>query len=180
MLLTDNRWPPDVAQPDAADLIAAGCIGAAAHQALRREAGLTPKPGLVDRRNSGAHRDMDIHTFMHSADAIGAGFTQFVLAGARHAALPAEHILPLVRPLGLQYEQAMFAATGGVNTHKGGIFALGLLCTAAGRLLGRGAALLADALCTEVAAICSGLVERELGNQNAAQTAGSSCSPATD
>src|SRR3979490_3626188 len=37
-----------------------------------------------------------------------------------------------LRIIGLEAEAAMFAATGGINTHRGAIFGLGLLCAAAG------------------------------------------------
>jgi triphosphoribosyl-dephospho-CoA synthase len=66
----------------------------------------------------------------------------------------------------------MFAATDGVNTHKGSVFSLGLLCAAAGRLHGRGAVIEREALCAEVARICAGLVERELAAPGVARTAG--------
>jgi triphosphoribosyl-dephospho-CoA synthase len=66
----------------------------------------------------------------------------------------------------------MFAATGGVNTHKGGIFSLGLLCVAAGRLQGQGRTPSAGLLCREVAHMCTGLVEAELGGVREARTAG--------
>lgn len=65
----------------------------------------------------------------------------------------------------------MLHATGGVNTHKGSIFAFGLLCAAAGRLTGQGRALLPDPLCAEVAAICAEVVE-ELRRPGEAGTAG--------
>jgi triphosphoribosyl-dephospho-CoA synthase len=74
--------------------------------------------------------------------------------------------------MGIACEQAMFAATDGVNTHKGGIFSLGLLSFAAGRLRGLGWQLSADALCNEVSAICRGLVARELAGRAQAITAG--------
>lgn len=66
----------------------------------------------------------------------------------------------------------MFRATGGINTHKGSVFSLGLLCTAFGRLQQQGRAIGAEALCAEVAAMCRGLVDRELRRNNAGQTAG--------
>ena len=99
---------------------------------------LTPKPGLVDRRNSGAHRDMDIHTFLASARAIAPWWPRFVEVGAGAADVAAAESLPLVRPTGVLCEQAMLRATAGVNTHKGAVFALGLLCFGAGRLLAQG------------------------------------------
>ncbi|QIN63500.1 2-(5''-triphosphoribosyl)-3'-dephosphocoenzyme-A synthase [Caballeronia sp. SBC1] len=146
--------------------------GALAYEALMREAYLTPKPGLVDARNCGAHRDMNLHTFSASADALAPYFPRFAAAGCHYGALPADEILPLVRPLGLAAEQSMLLATSGVNTHKGGIFALGLLCTAAGRLLARHTPLRVHSLCAEVKAITCNLVERELASAGNAHSAG--------
>ncbi len=93
--------------------------------ALQVEVNLTPKPGLVDRANSGSHRDMDVSTFEASIAALTPWFGRFTAAGAAHHALPLTRLLAAVRPVGLGAEQAMLAATGGVNTHKGGIFAFG-------------------------------------------------------
>jgi triphosphoribosyl-dephospho-CoA synthase len=143
-----------------------------ADQALLAELMLTPKPGLVDRRNSGAHRDMDMQTFLASARAIAPWWPRFVEVGYACAHMPAGDFLPLVRPTGVLCEQAMLQATYGVNTHKGAIFSLGLLCAAAGRLLAHRIALNRERLCAEVAHICVGLVERELNGTRAAHTAG--------
>lgn len=147
-------------------------VPALAARALRQELDLTPKPGLVDRANSGAHRDMDYALFLASIDAITPWFARFEQAGFDHAHKPAAAQLRLIRPMGIACEQAMFAATAGVNTHKGGIFSLGLLSFAAGRLRGRDWQLSADALCDEVSAICRGLVARELAGRAQAITAG--------
>ncbi|MDF2625757.1 MAG: triphosphoribosyl-dephospho-CoA synthase CitG [Kosakonia cowanii] len=147
-------------------------VPALAARALRQELDLTPKPGLVDRANSGAHRDMDYALFLASIDAITPWFARFEQAGFEHAHKPAAAQLRLIRPMGIACEQAMFAATHGVNTHKGGIFSLGLLSFAAGRLRGLGWQLSADALCNEVSAICRGLVARELAGRAQAITAG--------
>ncbi|WP_288880705.1 triphosphoribosyl-dephospho-CoA synthase CitG [uncultured Kosakonia sp.] len=147
-------------------------VPALAARALRQELDLTPKPGLVDRANSGAHRDMDYALFLASIDAITPWFARFEQAGFDHAHKPAAAQLRLIRPMGIACEQAMFAATDGVNTHKGGIFSLGLLSFAAGRLRGLGWQLSADALCNEVSAICRGLVARELAGRAQAITAG--------
>jgi len=147
-------------------------VPALAARALRQELDLTPKPGLVDRANSGAHRDMDYALFLASIDAITPWFARFEQAGFDHAHQPAAAQLRLIRPMGIACEQAMFAATDGVNTHKGGIFSLGLLSFAAGRLRGLGWQLSADTLCHEVSAICRGLVARELAGRAQAITAG--------
>lgn len=141
-------------------------------RALRLELDLTPKPGLVDRANNGSHQDMDHALFLASIAAITPWFSVFQQAGNAHACKPASEQLRLLRPMGIACEQAMFAATHGVNTHKGGIFSLGLLCFAAGRLQGQSRLLSADALCQQVSEICRGLVARELAARSHAITAG--------
>ncbi|QLK60717.1 triphosphoribosyl-dephospho-CoA synthase CitG [Enterobacteriaceae bacterium Kacie_13] len=130
--------------------------------ALREEVWLTPKPGLVDSANNGAHSDMSLPLFLRSIDAISPWLKQFYALGQQSFLQPAGSMLMVIRPAGLACEQAMFSATRGVNTHKGGIFSLGLLCTAAGRLTARQLPLTRSGLCAEVAAMTQGLVEREL------------------
>lgn len=101
-------------------------IGDMAVEALKREAATTPKPGLVDRENNGAHRDMDYPLFLKSADALHTCFTDCAKAGADPDKL---------RIIGLAGEQSMFQATHHVNTHKGLIFSMGILCGALGELV---------------------------------------------
>lgn len=149
-----------------------GLIASYADQALLKELLLTPKPGLVDRRNCGAHDDMDVETFRKSARAIAPWWAHFVALGCACAHMPASDFLPVVRPTGVLCERDMLEATDGINTHKGAIFSLGLLCSVAGRLLAQGIGLSRQALCSEVARICTGLVNRELGNKEVAKTAG--------
>lgn len=136
------------------------------------EACLTPKPGLVDRQSNGAHRDMDFALFMRSIAAITPWLHTFHHLGVEHARRDAASILTLIRPAGMACEQAMFSATGGVNTHKGGIFSLGLLCVAAGRLSALNAPLTRRRLCGQVSEITQGLVARELNSGREASTAG--------
>src|SRR5205809_5766969 len=95
-----------------------------ADRALLTELMLTPKPGLVDRRNCGTHRAMDVQTFLASARAIAPWWPRFVEIGYACAHIPACDFLLLVRPAGVLCEQAMLQATDGVNTHKGAIFSL--------------------------------------------------------
>lgn len=147
-------------------------VGRLAARSLIRELELTPKPGLVDRVNSGAHHDMGYATFRASVTAIAPWFPEFFYRGIDGAAVAAEDFLPWIRNDGKACERAMLCATGGVNTHKGSVFSFGLLCAAAGRLHGRGDVLEREALCTEVARICTGLVEREFVTPAAARTAG--------
>ncbi len=143
-----------------------------AMEALHREVLLTPKPGLVDRRNSGAHRDMTLETFMASGAAIRPWFPLFFETGVRTASGPLAEVLPELRADGLACETGMFAATRGVNTHKGAIFSFGLLITAAGRRFALGDALRPEAICSDVASMTVDLVDRELKHSNPARTAG--------
>jgi triphosphoribosyl-dephospho-CoA synthase len=147
-------------------------IASYADQALRTEVLLTPKPGLVDQRNSGAHDDMDLQIFLASARAIAPWWSRFVALGYTCAHMPPSEFLVVARPAGIECERDMFAATNGVNTHKGAIFSLGLLCCAGGRLLAKGIGLSREHLCSEVARMCDGLVDRELKATNANKTAG--------
>jgi len=167
--------PPSVLpsfRRDAHRATTAGAIAEHADRALLTEVMLTPKPGLVDRRNCGAHRDMGLHTFLASARAIAPWWPRFVEIGYASAHVPARGSLQSARSAGVRCEQAMLRATGGANTHKGAIFSLGLLCVAAGRLLANGILLDQERMCSEVASICVGLVDRDLNRPGDAQTAG--------
>lgn len=115
----------------AADPLAAQRIATLAGRCLRLEAETWPKPGLVSPVDSGSHADMDIDTFRRSAAALEPYFAALAEAGAQGCAMGR------LRLIGLDAEAAMFAATGGVNTHRGAIFGLGLLCAAAGARAGR-------------------------------------------
>lgn len=145
-----------------------------AYQALVSEARLSPKPGLVDSINNGSHRDMNLQTFEQSALALKPFFASFVLEGIKTADLPISQILANVRPLGLQAEKAMLQATDNVNTHKGAIFAFGLVCTAIGRLYQQNSQTESvGVICETVAQMTQGLCA-ELQNvaQNQLLTAG--------
>lgn len=109
-------------------------IGSLALQALLDEVCVTPKPGLVDRANSGSHQDMDIFTFTASAAALAPYLARCVALGQQTRALPPEETFTTLRQAGVQAEEEMFRATGGVNTHKGAIFTMGTVCGAVGRL----------------------------------------------
>ena len=111
------------------EAFAAETLGEMAENALLAEVHFTPKPGLVDEANNGAHRDMDVPLFERSAHALRPCFEEFVRLGIQGASPAA------LQQAGVRAEQAMFAATGGVNTHKGAIYSGALLLHAAGRLL---------------------------------------------
>ena len=104
----------------------AAAIAASAVSCLVLELETWPKPGLVSHVDSGSHQDMDAETFRVSATALEPYFRTLADAGARGCGMQ-----PL-RMIGLQAEAAMLAATSGINTHRGAIFGLGLLCAAAG------------------------------------------------
>lgn len=104
-------------------------IGRLAIRSLYREAALAPKPGLVTPSSRGSHRDMDFGTFLRSLQSLRAYFPAITACGLRHPDFA------LLQSLGIDAEGSMLAATGGVNTHRGAIFNLGLLCAAAGWLL---------------------------------------------
>lgn len=114
------------------EMTAAEKIALEALRAVLYEVATTPKPGLVDAENNGAHRDMDITAFFDSALAIAPYFRDCVQTGMDRAEGPADKLLPVLRPLGIRAEEEMYRATGGVNTHKGAVFTLGLFCAAAG------------------------------------------------
>ena len=103
-------------------------------QSLIKEVHTTPKPGLVDRRNNGSHKDMNIRLFETSAQALRPYFQKCVAIGQETAHLTPEETFALLRQAGLQAEQDMFGATDGINTHKGAIYTLGILCGSIGRL----------------------------------------------
>ncbi len=137
-------------------------IGALARAALEREARLSPKPGLVDAQSCGAHTDMDLALLLRSAKALEPFFTFFATRGMEQAPLPPEGSLSAIRADGRAAEEAMFAATSGVNTHKGALFLLGVLCYCAGRCAGSGVPLLPEVICQTAACVCGGIT-RELG-----------------
>ena len=109
-------------------------IAASAYIALIQEVNTTPKPGLVDRNNQGAHKDMGIAHFLASADALRPYFCRFAKEGYLTKTLPAQEAFRTIRKIGKEAEKAMLQATGGINTHKGAIFSMGLLCAASGRI----------------------------------------------
>jgi triphosphoribosyl-dephospho-CoA synthase len=100
-----------------------------ARQALIAEAELTPKPGLVDRRGAGAHTDLSLSIMKCSAFAIEPYFYEmaFISEGA-HASQALRERLAVI---GRDAERAMLQATSGSNSHKGAIWILGLLVSAA-------------------------------------------------
>lgn len=109
-----------------AGVACADSVAVIAEHCLQLEIATWPKPGLVSDVDCGSHSDMDAGTFRRSAAAIRPFLAELVVAGAQDADMPA------LRKIGMAAERAMLVATHGVNTHRGAIFGLGLLCAAAG------------------------------------------------
>jgi len=102
-------------------------LGHLAAFCLKLEVQTFPKPGLVSHIDNGSHRDMDAELLYRSADTLAPFFQELAVAGAAGAGMNR------LRAIGIAAESVMLKATGGVNTHRGAIFGLGLLCAAAGR-----------------------------------------------
>lgn len=150
-------------------------VSALVTRALLDEVCTTPKPGLVDRANNGSHKDMDIFTFTASAAALAPYWGKCFQIGRETAGLPPEETFQTLKQAGQQAERTMFAATNGVNTHKGAIFTLGTICGAVGRLW-RPEAPCRDpeAILAECGAMVSAAVEADFAalNIGTARTAG--------
>lgn len=111
-------------QPSVGQGLHPAAIGHAAALALHDELALAPKPGLVSFADNGSHTDMDAHTFMRSLIALRPSFVRMAELGAARVPFAA------LEACGIDAEARMLAATGGINTHRGAIFLLGLLCAA--------------------------------------------------
>lgn len=133
-------------------------IGGACTRALLTEVLTTPKPGLVDRINSGAHTDMNLETFLNSLTAIAPYFVRFAAEGAKGGLSPGS--VARMNAIGRDCEKAMYRATGGVNTHKGSIYSLGIIASAAGYCYGASMGLGAEAVCEASARIAKSLAEQ--------------------
>ena len=96
-------------------------MGALAERALLAELNAPLKPGLVGPDSNGAHSDMDYKLMLASIHALRPYWARMAEAAGADQ----------LRSLGIAAEEAMLAATGGVNTHRGAIFALGLALNAA-------------------------------------------------
>ncbi len=132
-------------------------------RALLYEVCTTPKPGLVDRINNGSHKDMDIFTFIDSACALEPYFEQCTKIGRQTSTLPAKETFLRLRQAGKKAEFDMFFATKGVNTHKGAIFSVGIICAALGRL-NRAQWKRPDDILEECASMTEGLIANDFSN----------------
>lgn len=108
-------------------------IASLAVRSLLYEVSVTPKPGLVDRNNSGSHKDMNFYSFLNSASALWPYFKKCTELGINFSNTqnPCD-LMPHLRKIGKTAEEKMLHATNGVNTHKGAIFSMGIVCAAIG------------------------------------------------
>jgi triphosphoribosyl-dephospho-CoA synthase len=104
-------------------------LGALARQALVAEAELTPKPGLVDRRGSGAHADLSLDLMRRSALAIEPFICTMAFQSVNKR--PNARLRATLAATGRAAESAMLRVSKGSNTHKGAIWTLGLLAASA-------------------------------------------------
>ncbi len=126
-------------------------LGRQVLQALLDEVTLTPKPGLVDLRSRGAHTDLNWALMCHSACVLQPVFAAMADAGAQSE--DDDLLRQRIGAIGRDGEALMLAATGGVNTHRGAIWALGLLVTAAAQQGARGASLVPQAVAARAGAL---------------------------
>jgi len=133
-------------------------ITSLAVQAILYEASCNPSPGLVSKVSCGAHSDMDYFTFLDSATALINPLIHCTRAG--FSSDSPKEIFKQIRQIGRLGEQQMFHKTGGVNTHKGTLFLMGICCAAGGKALYSGARF--SSLQSIIQDMTEGLVEREL------------------
>lgn len=98
---------------------------------LKQELDLTPKPGLVDTHDNGAHTDMTYRTMLNSIHALRPYFVQLAIIGYSNIIPQAK----LLQEIGIEAEKAMLEATCGVNTHRGALFSMGLAVVATSHTL---------------------------------------------
>lgn len=101
-------------------------------ESLKDELDLTPKPGCVDGYDCGPHSDMDYNVFLKSISSLKGYF--FEIMEVSNTEKSFSDTFNAIRPIGMKYEKRMYEATGGVNTHKGAIFTLGVIASAIGKI----------------------------------------------
>ena len=126
--------------------------------ALIAEATLTPKPGLVDLRGPGAHDDMDVATLIRSAESLRDTFAELASAGLGRE--PSQELRERLAEIGRRGETRMLGVTGGVNTHRGAIWALGLVAAAAAGVSAPGTSVARSATILARAAAIAGFDDR--------------------
>jgi triphosphoribosyl-dephospho-CoA synthase len=145
-------------------------ISKAAVKALLYEVNVSPKPGLVDRFNTGSHTDMDIFTFIDSALELERYFYDccYITFENKDMDLPA--LFKLLKKRGIVADKKMFEATGGINTHKGAIFSLGLISSAAAMSHIKDNDFSYMKICNYAGQLSESLVKRDLDEKNPEET----------
>ena len=124
------------------------------------EVSCTPKPGLIDRANNGAHDDMDYFTFLDSIVSLIPFFYKLVEAGVKSKSTST--LLLDIREIQEKGEEAMFSATNDINTQKGLLFSIGTICAAAGVLIKNNKIINSENIRKVVINLFKGFVEKEL------------------
>ncbi|MFT8328470.1 MAG: triphosphoribosyl-dephospho-CoA synthase [Oenococcus oeni] len=140
----------------------------AALKALIYEVSVFPKPGLVDPLDNSTHPDMTVFTFIDSSFSLEKYFLEVSKTAAQFRGKDLRDLFYQIRPLGIQAEKDMYAATKGVNTHKGAIFSLGIVLAASVY----SKSLKTENVLTVVKKMMKGIVTRDLENKKNFQTAG--------
>lgn len=135
-------------------------IGEIALCSMLYEVSVSPSPGLVSPISRGAHEDMDFFTFLKSTSSIAYYLPLFVQIGIDYD----NDILKRIRKIGVKAENNMFKATCGVNTQKGLLFLIGIICASAGVCVKKGVTLNRFNISKECSYICKDIVKNELIN----------------
>ncbi|MCF6459941.1 triphosphoribosyl-dephospho-CoA synthase CitG [Clostridium sp. Cult3] len=121
-----------------------------------------PKPGLVDSYNTGSHKDMDVFTFIDSSISLYPYMYKCSRLGYRYGRNNPDELFKYLRDIGIKAERVMFSATKGVNTQKGLIFILGIICANAARQISSDNKICIGELCRLSSNMVQGIVDREL------------------
>lgn len=108
-------------------------IGSLASQAMIYEVSCFPSPGLVSPVSNGSHSDMNFFTFIDSTAALSKYLILFVQEGFSDKSC--KNIFKNIRAIGIKAEKDMFTKTNGINTHKGMLFLIGIVCAAVGKVI---------------------------------------------
>ncbi|WP_430816046.1 triphosphoribosyl-dephospho-CoA synthase [Carboxylicivirga sp. RSCT41] len=133
-----------------------------ATKGLLQEVVLTPKPGLVCRNSAGSHGDMDFISFINSVSALSPYFIELNKYALSFEGADVSKALPYIRVTGLRMEEAMYQATGGVNTHKGAVFLLSISCFAVIRVVKKIGYLKLNSFSSVIQQLTRGMVQNEL------------------
>lgn len=99
-------------------------------QSIKAELDTTPKPGLVDKADNGAHSDMDYNLMLKSIYSLHPYFTKLSCLAYNEDVINIDKI----KTIGIEAEKQMLFTTNGVNTYKGALFSMGLVLYAASYL----------------------------------------------